>query len=175
MLPVPCELLGDEYSPLNSGVTALPVPDECHPKIAAILGYWRARHQGSDLPGRQHFDPTDIPSLLPNIWLMDVSRNPIRFRMRLVGTRVVAYAGEDNTGCWIDEKWPSYNDLPFRQVVASRMPSWWRGPSQLRPEKTYVELERVRLPLARDGVTVDMLLGLTVFYDQNGKEVLGSM
>lgn len=175
MVPVTCEFLADGYPAPHGGVTALPVPNDCHPKIAAIVDYWRSRHQGGELPGRQHIDPADIPSLLPNIWLMDVTRNPIRFRMRLVGTRIVAYAGEDNTGCWIDEKWPDYDDSPLRQVVDSRAPGWWRGPSQFRPEKTYVELERVRLPLARDGSTVDMILCLTIFYDQDSKEVLGGM
>lgn len=175
MVSVPSELLGDEFLPDREGNSTQPVPDGCHPKIAALLDYWRSRHQGTNLPGRQHIDPAAIPSLLPNLWLVDVVHDPLRFRMRLIGTRVVAYAGEDNTGCWIDEKWPGYDDRPFRQVVESRMPSWWRGPSQLRPEKTYVELERIRLPLAGIGTTVDMLLGLTVFYDQDGKEVVGSI
>ena len=175
MVPASCELLADDPAPINGAVTALPVPDDCHPKIAAILDYWRSRRPGAGLPGRQHIDPADIPDLLPNLWMIDVVRNPMRFRMRLVGTRVVAYAGEDNTGRWIDERWPDYDDTALRQVTESQEPSWWRGPSQLRPEKTYVELERIRLPMARDGSTVDMILCLTIFYDQDGREVLGSM
>lgn len=164
--------MAGEYALACRGATGLPVPDDCHPKIQAILSYWQSRRPGNRLPGRQHLDPIDIPRLLPNIWLIDVTHNPMRFRMRLVGTRVVAYAGEDNTGAWIDEKWPDYNDAALRQVVAQRNPSWWRGPSQFRPEKNYVELERVRLPLAQDGETVDMILCLTIFYDQTGREVL---
>lgn len=175
MVPITLDCAAGEYALACAGVTGLPVPDDCHPKIRTLFNYWRSVHPEDGLPGRQHIDPVDIPGLLPNLWLIDVVHNPLRFRMRLVGTRVVAYAGEDNTGRWIDERWPDYNDAPIRQVVELRKPSWWRGPSQLRPEKTYFELERVRLPLARDGETVDMILTLTMFYDQDGKEVLASL
>jgi hypothetical protein len=41
----------------------------------------------------------------------------------------------------------------------------------MRPDKDYYELERVRLPLASDGQTVDMILSLTVFFDSNGNEI----
>lgn len=148
------------------------IPEECHPKVRAIHDYWRSKHPtGGGLPGRQHIDPIDIPQLLPNIWLIDVKRNPYRFRFRLVGTLVVDYAGEDNTGKWFDERLPDFDPSVFIDVVESGRPSWARGRSKMRPEKDYYELERVRLPLASDGVTVDMILSLTVFFDSQGKEI----
>ena len=85
-----------------------------------------------------------------------------------------AYAGEDNTGRWFDERWPDYDPSVFIQVVESRQPSWARGPSKMRPEKDYYEIERVRLPLASDGETVDMIMALTVFFDSKGDEILTS-
>jgi hypothetical protein len=175
MAPVLSDCTVGELALVCSGVTGLPVPDDCHPAIRAIYQYWRSIHPGTGLPGRQHVDPVDIPHLLSNLWLLDVVRSPVRFRMRLVGTRVVAYAGKDNTGKWIDEKWPDYNDAIYRRIVETGQPSWWRGPSQFRPDKTYFELERVRLPLARDGETVDMILCLTMFYDRAGQEILTTM
>lgn len=148
------------------------IPEECHPKVRAIHDYWRSKHPtGGGLPGRQHIDPIDIPQLLPNIWLIDVKRNPYRFRFRLVGTLVVDYAGEDNTGKWFDEQLPDFDPSVFIDVVESGRPSWARGRSKMRPEKDYYELERVRLPLASDGKTVDMILSLTVFFDSQGKEI----
>ena len=160
-----------EHARQAAAVSGLPIPDECHPKVRALYDYWRSVHPPTGLPGRQHIDPIVIPRLLPNVWLIDVVHDPLRFRLRLLGTRVVAYAGEDNTGKWLDERWPEYIDMPLRQIVEHRQGSWWRGPSEFRPEKAHFELERVRLPLARDGVTVDMLLCLTIMYDQTGKEV----
>jgi hypothetical protein len=148
------------------------IPDDCHPKVRAIYDYWRSVHpKGGGLPGRQHIDPVDIPLLLPNIWLIDVYRNPYRFRFRLVGTLVVDYAGEDNTGKWFDERWPDFDASVFIDVVETGEPSWARGRSKMRPEKNYYELERVRFPLATDGKTVDMILSLTVFFDSEGNEI----
>jgi 4-hydroxyphenylpyruvate dioxygenase-like putative hemolysin len=59
-------------------------------------------------------------------------------------------------------------------VVETGKPSWSRGLSKMRPEKNYYELERVRLPLASDGKTVDIILSLTVFFDSEGNEILKS-
>lgn len=148
-----------------------PVPDDCHPKVRAILDYWRSIHPDQGLPGRQHFDPRCIPKLLSNIWLLDVFQSPLRFRFRLLGTRIVDYAGEDNTGKWLDERWPDFDAEVFRNVIDTGIPNWSRGPSIFRPEKDYYELERVRLPLARDGETVDMILVLTLYFDKYGKEI----
>ena len=148
------------------------IPEDCHPKVRAIYEYWRSVHPKSGgLPGRQHIDPVDIPTLLPNTWLIDVARNPYRFRFRLIGTQVVDYAGEDNTGKWFDERMPEFDPGVFIDVVETGRPSWSRGRSKMRPEKNYYELERVRLPLASDGKTVDMILSLTVFFDSEGNEI----
>lgn len=152
---------------------SLPIPDTCHPKIRQIVAYWRKIHPADGvLPGRQHLDPIDIPALLPNVWLIDVSREPLRFRFRLIGTAVVEYAGEDNTGKWFDEAMPNFDPKVFVDLAETGEPSWARSPSRMRPYKEYRELERVRLPLARDGKTVDMILCLTVFYDKEGKEIM---
>lgn len=172
MAPVTLGHFEDDRVFARPGAEGMSIPAHCHPKIRAIFDYWRAVHPAVGLPGRQHIDPVDIRSLLPNVWLMDVLRDPVRFRLRLLGTRIVAYAGEDNTGKWVHELWPDSNVAPLREVVETGHPILWRGPSHFRPEKSYFELERIRLPLARDGVTVDMIFGLTVFYDQKGKEVL---
>jgi hypothetical protein len=148
------------------------IPETCHPKVKAILDYWLSIHPEHGLPGRQHFDPRDIPELLSNVWLIDVMQDPLRFRFRLFGTRIVEYAGEDNTGKWVDEQWPDFDADIFEALIETRQPSWSRGPSLFRPEKDYYELERVRLPLAQDGETVDMILALTVFFDRSGREIV---
>jgi len=148
------------------------VPDNCHPKVRAIVDYWLSIHPKKGLPGRQHFDPRCVPKLLSNIWLIDVVRDPLRFRFRLFGSRIVDYAGEDNTGKWVDERWPDFDAEVLKDIIKTKMPSWSRGPSVFRPEKDYYELERVRLPLAQDGETVDIILVLTLFFDRDGKEII---
>ena len=153
---------------------SLPAADACDPKVRAIVEYWQSVHPETGLPGRQHIDPVDIPRLLPNIWLVDVERDPVRFRFRLMGTLVVEYAGEDNTGNWFDQRWPDFDPSEYAKVVETGEPTWARGRSRWRPERDFYEIERVRLPLARDGETVDMILVLTVFFDSKGVEILKS-
>ncbi len=48
-------------------------------------------------------------------------------------------------------------------VVENKRPNWRRGKSLIRFEKDYAELERLYLPMASDGETVDMILAITVF------------
>jgi hypothetical protein len=148
------------------------IPEDCHPKVRAIFEYWQSVHpKGGGLPGRKNIDPVDIPQLLSNVWLIDVKRDPYRFRFRLVGTQVVDYVGKDNTGRWFDDLLPDFDPGVFIDVVETGKPSWSRGRSKMRPEKDYYELERVRLPLATDGKTVDMILSLTIFFDSEGNEI----
>ena len=60
------------------------------------------------LPGRQHVSPFDIVPLLPRVWLLDVVRDPLRFRYRLVRTGEVRTLGREVTGQWIDEAHPEF-------------------------------------------------------------------
>ena len=162
----------DEMNKKQRSSDSLPIPQACHPKVRQIVEYWDSKRPAPDvLPGRQHLDPVDIPDLLSNVWLIDVTRDPLRFRFRLLGTAVVEYAGEDNTGKWFDEALPNFDPGVFIDVVETHEPTWTRSASRMRPYKEYRELERVRMPLARDGKTVDMILCLTVFFDKDGKEI----
>lgn len=144
------------------------IPRQAHPKVREVHRYWMSLAPAPDkLPGRRHFDPAAVTSLLPNIWLIDVVHDPLRFRFRLLGTTVEKFAGRRMTGRWVDEELgPETRDevlTNLTEVVETRQPSWRRGPSLIIPEKTVATLERLYLPLATDGRTVDMVLGLTIF------------
>lgn len=78
--------------------------------------------------------------------------------------------GYDQTGSFIDaelsdfSRSQTYADL---QIVLSGKPSWRRGvPDQMHRLNDISGIERIFLPLASDGVTVDMVLALTVFQSQ---------
>lgn len=153
-------------------------PDEralWHPKVERLYAYWLAIHPPGALPGRQHFDPLAVHDLLPNIWLLDVQRAPFRLRYRLAGTRITERLGREVTGQWLDEAHPhlARSDAYFhryRAVVDGAHPSWRRGPPFFRQDEHVAELENLMLPLAGDGVNVDVLLILTVRYALNGTE-----
>lgn len=149
-----------------------------HPKLQRLYRYWESIHPADGLPGRRHFDPVAVADLLQNIWLMDVQREPFRLKYRLVGTLVVSWIGKDHTGRWLDEVHPHILAAPaakdtepgdyarFRRVVDSGVPDWRRGkPTLSLVHKDFVEIERLVLPLASDGRTVDILLVGTIFHD----------
>jgi hypothetical protein len=58
------------------------------PPIAReALAYWEGKLSGRPMPTRRDFDPVfEIPHLLPWIMLVDVLREPLDFRYRLIGT-----------------------------------------------------------------------------------------
>ena len=147
------------------------IPDDCYPAVRAIVDYWRSIHPTEGLPGRQHFDPVDVPKLLSNIGLIEAHENPRRFRIRLYGTALVAVMGEDYTGRWYDELFENFEATgqyaDFCHVVDTGTPHWRRGLLRLPIDRDFHYLERVHLPLASDGKTVDMILTFAVFFDRD--------
>lgn len=149
-----------------------------NPRIRALYEYWRCiRPAAGRLPARRHFDPMAVPRLLPNIWLLDVHNHPMRFRYRLVGTYMAIALGRDMTGCWFDELYPefgpghpTYED--YKRLISERAILWRRGkPVFALHVERCAALERIVLPLADDGVTVDMGLAMTVHYGVDGSEL----
>ncbi|MEQ8393983.1 PAS domain-containing protein [Thalassobaculum sp.] len=136
--------------------------------IQALVAYWRKIHPTDGLPGRQHFDPIDIPELLPHIWLADVSRDPWRFRLRLIGTAIVAASGRDSTGLWCDEAFVNFDSSSAcRHLITCAgdgVPVFCTAPALPKPGRRNLAdrlAQRVHLPLATDGRTTDVILSLT--------------
>ena len=160
--------------PKGDGPITRPPPG-ANARIVAIYEYWRRIAPGAGLlPGRRHLDPVDIPSLLPNLWLVDVVGEPRRFRARLIGTTLQRSGIPLKPGVYVED--PIASALretvlaDFRFVAETRQPVWFRGAPRAPHDTAIFEIERIFLPLAADGTTVDMLLNLTVFYESAGKE-----
>jgi hypothetical protein len=150
-----------------------------HPKIAQFIRYWLEISPEGLLPGRQHLDPAAISPLLPNLWIIDVERQAegagaLRFRYRLIGTSVARAFGKDLTGRYLDEAHEGFALSAIHgylsEVVEKRLPSWRAGKPQFFALRDFLRLERVYLPGARDGATVDMIFAMTVFFDRLGRE-----
>lgn len=72
------------------------------PRILRLRDYWQARRGAQcDVPLRAELDPTELRDLLPNLIIIEVERQPMRFRYRLVGTRVVEFNKLDFTGLYL--------------------------------------------------------------------------
>jgi hypothetical protein len=149
--------------------------DNVHPKIRKIFKYWTAIHPESGLPGRQHFDPVDVPDLLAHIRLVDVVGEPPRFRVRLCGGRIRDHFGSCQRDRYYDEMFPAFATRPsfrdFMAAIETHAPQLHRGHCELNPEKEFIPLERIVLPLASDGKTVDMLLVVSLFGDDCARTI----
>lgn len=149
-----------------------------HPKLRRAYDYWlKIRPNADALPGRQHLDPTDVPDLLPHLFLVDVTKEPLRFHYRLMGTSLVNAVGRDITGMWFDEAFPDFRGSALEEqmsaVVRNAKLSYHKGPLLASAEREFLWIERLLLPLARDGSNVDMLMGVSLFGpSQKGLEII---
>lgn len=148
-----------------------------HPHIRTLLFYWYQRCTADRLPSRAMIDPADLPNLLPHMWMLDVQRAPWRFRYRLAGTGFTAALGRDVTHRWYDEVRPlAYTANRTRLITVARdgVPTWRRGPMPIEDENGdplpagWQDVENLMLPLAGDGINVDIVMGLAVPYLQDG-------
>ncbi len=132
------------------------------PEIVDLYDYWVARRGARAMPSRKDVDPVQIPRHLPNLMLVDVLRDPLRFRYRLIGTRVVAASAEDRTGQFFDQV-RFFNANPtvakhYETVVANAEPYYTDEPFHNRQSDSTYRVRRLLLPLSSDGVAVDMIL-----------------
>lgn len=140
---------------------------------ASLYEYWLDIHPGDDrLPGRQHFDPVElgrrVPQLLQHLWLIDVERAPMRFRLRLVGSAVYMTSPFARAGHCVDEFIDPASrtetlSTAFTRLVNIRQPEFRRGRPHVATGRHARELARLSLPLAADGETVDVILNLTTY------------
>lgn len=134
------------------------------PRFQSLFAYWQSIAPADGLPGRQHVDPIAMPrSLLPHVALYDIvpAGDDFRIRCRLSGTGVVELLGADNTGRFIDETMPADGYRPlhdsFRTLMQTRTPQYWQRTLPY-PDRSFIGIRRLALPLAADGVTVDMAM-----------------
>jgi hypothetical protein len=162
-------------SPMPDYFFDRPVSD-WHAKPRRLYEHWLGMHpQPGALPSRRDFDPAAVPDLLPLLWMLDVHRNPLRFRYRLVGTAHATAMQRELTGKWMHEANPEFLTAPriyqhYVDVVTKREPRYRKGRARYGVDPHLYEMERVLLPLAENGEEVDMILALTVYYRRDGTE-----
>lgn len=71
-------------------------------RLECLYSYWLKKKAGRAAPMRADLDPAEIKPFLPILNLLDVRREPLGFRHRLVGTEIVDKLGRDATGHWVD-------------------------------------------------------------------------
>lgn len=156
---------------------AMPLPslDLLPEKLAAIVAHWHSlKRDAHDLPFYADFAPMAVARLLPNIYLLGVEHDPLRFRFRLIGEAVLAAGAPGRPGLYVDElpRTGTQSNLQasLAAAVASRAPNWYRGPPTLKHHAHVRELEGVMLPFAAADGRIETFLCLTLFRWQSGQE-----
>ncbi|WP_282608312.1 PAS domain-containing protein [Pelagibius sp. Alg239-R121] len=133
----------------------------------ALYSYWKRKRGARAFPSRADIDPTEMPTLLPNIILVDVtSRTPPQFRFRLVGTAIVQLYGVDFTGRYLDEietgGMQAIIRRGYEQTVSRAEPCFQEG--EVRYQNRFqIHYLRAILPLGQNDRRVDMLLAGVFF------------
>jgi hypothetical protein len=136
-------------------------------ELRRMLEYWLSIHPGRCLPSRRDFDPADVPHLLGRMALTDVEYDPIRFRVRVMGTGLTAAFGRDLTGRYLHEAIPefeaSYTCAHRVEVAMTGLPGHCAEIPEVPFRIDFAASERLYLPFSSDGAGVDMLLTMTTF------------
>lgn len=142
------------------------------PRLRRMLDYWQGLRRDGALPARADIDPLDFPWMLGSVSLVEVHEDgdgSRRYRIRLVGINTTARFGYEASGRWLHElPEPDYVEhitTMFDEVVRLACPMVER-PDMMIDGRVY-NYEVLRLPLASDGVTPDMLLLAADFFDSN--------
>lgn len=134
------------------------------PKLQRLLEYWEAKRLGREMPARSDIDPSDIPDLLPNIYLIDVSYDPNVFRFRLAGTEIVRLFCEEVSGKTIDQ----LATVALRSLLRSQYEEVIDARAPIADEDAFVHRRKsysynwLLMPLSAGGRVVDMLMGCCV-------------
>jgi hypothetical protein len=134
-------------------------------RLRQLYEYWLAKKGQRHFPSRRDIDPVDFPYVLGHVMLVDVMRDPVRFRVRIHGTEMVAKAGYDLTGKFLDD----HPISEYRRYVMERCEGLvgdaepllvWHDRLVDGKQRRY---EALWLPLSDDGQHVTMLLAAMIY------------
>ncbi len=141
------------------------------PVLLQGYDYWEGKRRGRAMPARADLDPIEMKGFLPHIVLTDVLRDsapvlPLDFRYRLMGTAVDSHMSRRFTGLRLSElpaqRAGSQMWQNFSEVVELQQPRFHRVP-YVGPQKDFLSLIDLVLPLSDDGCRVTMLISLVDF------------
>ena len=138
-------------------------------RLRRLFVYWTKKAAGRICPARRDIDPLDFDYLLGDIALLEVlyDYEPVRFRYRVMGTRIVQRVACDMTGRWVDEiptpQLRQATQQNYELVTRDRKAVLQRG-TRVLDGRTY-RYEILRLPLSDDGRVVNMILTANLYKD----------
>jgi len=130
------------------------------PIVRQGLDYWNTVRGARLMPARTDLDPVDMIPLLPHVILLDVLRDPLEFRYRLIGTITEEHMSEPYTGRRLSEiahqRAPSRIWSCCERVATERQPIRGDIP-YVGPHRDFITIEDIMMPLSADGESVDAI------------------
>jgi hypothetical protein len=137
-----------------------------HPDLRTLYDYWAERRRGRRWPARADINPLELKFALGNLSLIDVTRDPLRFTFRLVGTLFSQRIGMDLSGKAVDDiPDPAYRaevNAAYSKLAESGEPSISLGERMIDGEPR--RFETLRLPLSEDGKAVTMVMVCALYF-----------
>jgi hypothetical protein len=135
-----------------------------HPVLREAYHYWCGKCDGRTMPSRQDIAPEEMKSYLPRVMLIDVQSEPRDFIYRVFGSVIAAAHGKEYTGKSARTlEPPGFAELIWQQyldVVEAKAPRLHA--IHLASGGKYMNYQRLTMPLASDGETVDKLLAVSI-------------
>jgi hypothetical protein len=132
------------------------------------FAYWQGKLSGRRMPSRKDLEPTEIPDLLANIVLVDVSHDPLDFRYRLIGTAIVDRIAFDYTGrrfAEIDHQQPGSKVWETAARICEARAPLISDIPYVGPDQWVRGYRDLYLPLSDDDDQVNMIVGVVEFLD----------
>ena len=130
-------------------------------RLLGLFQFWRAKLNGRRLPPDGEFDRADLARWADNLMMIDVPGEIADFRIRWLGTNLVAMFGTPRAGSGI-EAMTSVGErssvLPqYRVVIDTGVPAYYATEVELS-QRGVVAQQKLILPLSSDGTKVDAVL-----------------
>jgi len=146
-----------------------------HPKLRSLHDYWCSKRAPAGLPRKRDIDPVEIGSLLNNVFLVSVERDPVRFRYRLIGSAIIDVSRANMTGRTMDEAYPGIREkvtyLDYLACTEQASVRYYRGHTMFDPDFAFLTTDRILLPVTEDSGAVDFILGGAIHRDASGTEI----
>jgi hypothetical protein len=157
---------------------AAPILELDDTRLRRLFGYWLEKRGERLFPAKAEIDPLDFPYILGYVTLVDVERDPRRYRFRLDGSILVALSGTDYTGRYLDElpgaEYVAFILETYDRVVDRGEPFRYRK-NELLDQQLFSE-ETIILPLGDNPPKIDMLMVAVIPGDlphrEDGKVVI---
>jgi hypothetical protein len=137
------------------------------PQLQVLLAQWTTLAAGRIGPQRAKIEPRALAPILPRIQIHEVIDGGQSFKVRLVGTALVAAVGRDFTGATFGA---ADTGLLVRRLVAALQPvARYKRPIRTSAPRTaakkisFLSAENLWLPLSEDGTAVTQILGCSIF------------